>query len=199
MIIGATEATDATILHRASALYQQHRLRRVYYSAFSPIPDASRQLPLIAPPLVREHRLYQADWLIRFYGFQADELTTPTAANLDLGIDPKLAWALRHRDVFPVDVNHASRAMLLRVPGLGARTVDKLIATRRWHALRLQDLAQLRVSLRKARPFIETTDHTPRATELDDPNLRSRFAPPAEQMELFSAAPPELSVTTGEL
>ena len=199
MIIGATDATDATILHRASSLYQQHRLRRVYYSAFSPIPDASRQLPLIAPPLVREHRLYQADWLIRFYGFQADELTTPAATNLDLGIDPKLAWALRHRDVFPVDVNHASRALLLRVPGLGARTVDKLIATRRWHALRLQDLAQLRVSLRKVRPFIETADHTPRSAELDDPNLRSRFAPPPEQMELFSAAEPELSVTTGEL
>lgn len=119
MIIGATDTPDATILARASSLYAKQKLRRVYYSAFSPIPDASSKLPLIAPPLVREHRLYQADWLVRFYGFKADELTTRAAPNLDLAIDPKLSWALRNRHIFPVDLNKAPRETLLRVPGWG--------------------------------------------------------------------------------
>ncbi|HEX2099782.1 MAG TPA: putative DNA modification/repair radical SAM protein, partial [Candidatus Synoicihabitans sp.] len=109
MIVGATPTDDAEILARASHLYAQHRLRRVYYSAFSPIPDAARQLPLIAPPLVREHRLYQADWLMRFYGFKAGEITAPATRNLDLAIDPKLAWSLRNRHLFPLDLNQAPR------------------------------------------------------------------------------------------
>ncbi len=199
LIIGATETDDAEILQRASSLYGRHRLRRVYYSAFSPIPDASQLLPLIAPPLVREHRLYQADWLLRFYGYKPGELTTPGRPNLDLGVDPKLDWALRHRHAFPVNVNRAPRHLLLRVPGLGVRTVDKLIEARRWHSLRLTDLARLRVSLRKVSPFIETPDHNPRHAGLDDDNLRARFAPPPEQMELFTPAVPDLSVYTGEL
>src|SRR5215210_7932350 len=121
MIIGATPTADAAVLEEATSLYREQKLRRVYYSAFSPIPDASSKLPLVAPPLVREHRLYQADWLMRFYGFKAAELTTAAAPNLDLALDPKLAWALRNRHVFPVDLNKAPRELLLRVPGLGAR------------------------------------------------------------------------------
>ncbi|MDQ6625790.1 MAG: putative DNA modification/repair radical SAM protein, partial [Verrucomicrobiota bacterium] len=127
MIIGATDTSDAVILDRATSLYETQKLRRVYYSAFSPIPDASRKLPLIAPPLVREHRLYQADWLVRFYGYKAQELTTAASPNLDLTIDPKLAWALRNRHVFPVDLNKAARQLLLRVPGLGTKSVERIL------------------------------------------------------------------------
>ena len=199
MIIGATPATDADILTQADMLYRKHSLRRVYYSAFSPIPDASSKLPLIAPPLVREHRLYQADWLLRFYEFKRDELTNAAVPNLDLAIDPKLAWALRHRHVFPLDLNRAPRQLLLRVPGLGVRTVDRLIAARRWHKVALTDLARLRVPLKKILPFIETADHNPRTAGLDDENLRARFAPPPEQLDLFANAPPDLSVYSGEL
>lgn len=199
MIIGATETSDAEILSQASSLYGRHRLKRVYYSAFSPIPDSSAKLPLIAPPLVREHRLYQADWLMRFYGFGVGEIADAAAPNLDLQIDPKLAWALRHRDRFPLDLNRAPRALLLRVPGLGVRTVDRLVTARRWHKLRVADLARLRVSLTKVLPFVETPDHNPRHAGLDDDNLRARFAPPAEQLELFAPAAPEPSVLSGEL
>jgi putative DNA modification/repair radical SAM protein len=188
MIIGATEASDATILSRASHLYDARGLRRVYYSAFSPIPDASRKLPLVAPPLVREHRLYQADWLMRYYEFGVHEITAPNAPNLDLEIDPKLAWALRNRAQFPVNLNKAPRHQLLRVPGLGVKTVDKLIQARRWHGIRLHDLTRLKVSLKKVLPFIETLDHTPRGHGLEDENLRARFAKPAEQFELFAPA-----------
>ena len=199
MIVGATPTSDAEILARASGLYRSHRLRRVYYSAFSPIPDASAQLPLIAPPLVREHRLYQADWLMRFYGFGAEEITAAPGADLDLDIDPKLAWALRHRHLFPLDLNRAPRSLLLRVPGLGVRTVNKLIEARRWHSLRLADLGRLRVPLAKVKPFLETPDHNPRRSGLDDANLRARFAPPPQQFELFTATPAEASVHSGEL
>lgn len=185
MIVGATDASDAVILGRASQLYDKQRLRRVYYSAFSPIPDSSRKLPLIAPPLVREHRLYQADWLMRFYEFKIEEITPGSAANLDLGIDPKLSWALRNRGQFPVNLNRAPRHLLLRVPGLGVRSVDRLIAARRWHKIRLHDLTRLKVSLSKVMPFIETIDHTPNGYGLDDENLRARFAIPPEQLDLF--------------
>jgi predicted DNA-binding helix-hairpin-helix protein len=199
MIIGATETTDAAILNQASSLYTRHRLRRVYYSAFSPIPDASRQLPLVAPPLVREHRLYQADWLMRFYGFHSGELTATASANLALDVDPKLAWALRNRHLFPVDMNRATRALLLRVPGLGVRTVDRLVEARRFTTLRLMDLARLRVPLKKVLPFVEAPDHNPRLAGLDDANLRARFAPPPEQLDLFAPARAESSVLSGEL
>ena len=189
MIIGATDASDATILSRASQLYDQQRLRRVYYSAFSPIPDASSKLPLIAPPLVREHRLYQADWLLRFYEFKVDEITPTASANLDLGVDPKLGWALRNRHAFPVNLNRAPRHALLRVPGLGVKTIDRLIQARRWHTIRLHDLTRLKVSLQKVMPFIEAADHNPRGHGLEDENLRERFAAPAQQLELFAPAP----------
>ncbi len=196
MIVGATPTSDAEILRRADGLYQRQGLRRVYYSAFSPIPSASGKLPLVAPPLVREHRLYQADWLLRFYGFGVEELTTPAQPNLDLQLDPKLAWALRHREHFPVNLNTAPRPFLLRVPGLGVKTVDKILAARRWHPVRLADLLRLKVPLKKALPFIETPDHRPGLRELEDPALRARFVPPPKQLDLFADGPTPPALAT---
>ncbi len=195
MIVGATDASDAIILQQASSLYAKQKLKRVYYSAFSPIPDASTKLPLIAPPLVREHRLYQADWLVRFYGFKADELTTNTAPNLDLTIDPKLSWALRHRHLFPIDLNKAPREMLLRVPGLGTKSVERIVRVRRWHKLRLDDLPRLHLSLKKVMPFVITADYNSANLAIDRADLAQRIRP-AKQLDLFGV---ESSVLTGQL
>jgi len=184
MIVGADAASDRDVLTASTNLYINYRLRRVYYSAFSPIPDASKILPLKPPPLVREHRLYQADWLMRFYGFAADEIA-PAGDDgmLSLDMDPKLAWALRHRERFPVDVNRASREMLLRVPGLGVKTVDKLIAMRAHRRIRYDDLVRLRVPVKKVAPFVETVDHRPRG-DRDTPVLHRELREPA-QTDLF--------------
>ena len=204
MLVGADASTDATILHRADTLYAGYRLRRVYYSGFSPIPSPSALLPFKAPPLIREHRLYQADWLLRFYGFRVDEITTAAAPNLDLQIDPKLAWALRNRALFPADINRAPRETLLRIPGLGVRNVDRILSARRFTRLRLADLLQLRLPMKKVLPFIIAADHTPARLELDSEALRARFLPPPKQMELTFAAPVSepgdlLAARTGEL
>ena len=182
MIIGADAATDKTILDTSANLYGSYKLKRVYYSAFSPIPDASRALPLVAPPLVREHRLYQADWLMRFYGFDAGEIVDPAAGMLSLDIDPKLAWALRHRDRFPLDVASASREDLLRVPGFGTKAVDRIIATRRVTSIRSADLARLHIPTRKALPFITLSDHRPSPHLLEGARLAERFRPKATQL-----------------
>jgi len=183
MIVGADSANDSTILNTSANLYGAYKLKRVYYSAFSPIPDASRALPLIAPPLVREHRLYQADWLMRFYGFDVGEIVDGAAQGmLPLDIDPKLAWALRHRDRFPLDVNRASREELLRVPGFGTKAVDRIIATRRVTSIRAADLARLHIPRNKALPFIVLSDHRPSARLLDEAGLVERFKPKATQL-----------------
>lgn len=182
MIVGAEPSTDADILRRSSGLYQDYKLKRVYYSAFSPIPDASVALPLVQPPLLREHRLYQSDWLLRFYGYTADEITATESSGehmtepnmLDLDIDPKLAWALRNRHQFPVNLNKASREMMLRVPGLGVKTVNKLLAIRRWHTIRLEDLVALRAAVKKAMPFIVCANHHP-TTDVSSTQLRQQF------------------------
>jgi predicted DNA-binding helix-hairpin-helix protein len=191
-------------LHRADTLYTGYRLRRVYYSGFSPIPEPSKLLPIKPPPLVREHRLYQADWLLRFYEFKVGEITTPEEPNLDLALDPKLAWALRNRQMFPADVNRAPREVLLRVPGLGVRNVERILRARRHCRLRLADLVRLRLAMKKVLPFIEAADHTPVKLGLDDATLRQRFLPPAQQMELnFDPPAPTtqdlLTVRSGEL
>ena len=186
MIVGADDANDAAIIGKASRLYGTFGLRRVYYSAFSPIPDASAVLPLKRPPLLREHRLYQSDWLMRFYGFAPEEVADAAEAdgNLPLDIDPKLAWALKFRESFPVDVNRAPKEMLLRVPGLGTKAVARILASRRHRRLRLDDVARLTVSVAKVRPFICTVDWRP--TFLTDrADLRGLLAPKSEQLELF--------------
>ncbi len=186
MIVGADAATDAAIVKRAASLYDRFRLRRVYYSAFSPIPDASAVLPLVRPPLMREHRLYQADWMMRFYGYSSREVADSADAggNLPLDIDPKLAWALKHRDFFPLDANRAPREALLRIPGLGVRAVDGIIAARRHRRLRLEDIGRLTVSIARLRPFLIAADWRP--TALADALLAPR-APKARQLELFGA------------
>jgi putative DNA modification/repair radical SAM protein len=189
MIVGADAATDGDIIGRAAGLYDRFKLRRVYYSAFSPIPDASAVLPLQRPPLMREHRLYQSDWLMRFYDYQPSEVASAadaTTGMLPLDIDPKLAWALKFRDRFPVDVNRAPREALLRVPGLGVKAVDAIIATRRWRRLRLADVARLTASVAKVRPFLVAEDWRPVALS-DKAELRPLVAPKREQLELFAA------------
>ncbi|MGP1395563.1 MAG: putative DNA modification/repair radical SAM protein [Inquilinaceae bacterium] len=189
MIVGADGADDRAILDTSVQLYGAYRLRRVYYSAFSPIPDSSRHLPLKPPPLMREHRLYQADWLLRFYGFSLNEIMSGTEGDhLPLDIDPKLAWALRHRDHFPLDVNTGDREMLLRVPGLGTRSVDRILRIRRHQKLRLEDLRRLGLPLRSLLPFVIAADHRPRTTDLDHPSLRARLTPPPRQLSLFAHA-----------
>jgi predicted DNA-binding helix-hairpin-helix protein len=191
MVIGATPASDDEILAKASSLYRTQALRRVYYSAFSPIPHADAQLPVKPAPLIREHRLYQADWLMRHYGFGASELTTPTDPNLSLHADPKLTWALRHREFFPVDVNAASREALLRVPGLGARAVERILRIRRFHLITAADLANLHIPMRRTQNFLITSDTRPR--HLDEQGLPGRILPNPEQLPLFSASREALS------
>jgi putative DNA modification/repair radical SAM protein len=178
MVVGADAADDRAVLGTSVNLYGSYRLKRVYYSAYSPIPDASRLLPPQPPPLLREHRLYQADWLLRFYGFELDEIMAGAEGGmLDLGVDPKLAWALRHRDRFPVDLNRAPREMLLRVPGLGAKSVERILSARRFRAVRAEDLGRLRLTLPKLLPFVVTADHRPRGDLLDRADLRRLVAP----------------------
>lgn len=191
MIVGADGASDQQILAAADNLYGNYRMRRVYYSAFSPIPDASRILPLQPPPLAREHRLYQADWLLRFYGYGVEEITDTTQGGmLDLDIDPKMAWAIRHPERFPVDLNRAPKELLLRVPGLGVRNVKRVLMARRQVRLRVVDVARLRAPMAKLLPFVQLADHHPRK-QLDDPaTLRARLAPPPTQGSLFDAVAP---------
>ncbi len=176
MIVGADASSDTTILGASATLYGSYRLKRVYYSAFSPIPDAARGLPLKAPPLVREHRLYQADWLMRFYGFAHDEIVAGPTGMLSLEIDPKLAWAVAHRDRFPVDLNRAPKEMLLRVPGLGVKAVGKVLQTRRVRRLRAADLERMHVPLRRVLAFVETVDHRP-GPILEAADLARQLAP----------------------
>ncbi|AXC48768.1 putative DNA modification/repair radical SAM protein [Paracoccus suum] len=184
MIVGADGASDARILDASARLYTGYGLKRVYYSAFSPIPDSSAVLPLIKPPLMREHRLYQADWLMRFYGFEAEEIASGGDGMLDLGVDPKLAWALANRGSFPLDVNLAPREMLLRVPGFGTKTVERIIAARRNRSLGWDDLVRIGALMKRARAFVSLPGWTPGAMT-DAADLRARFAPPPEQLALI--------------
>jgi len=186
MIVGADAADDSAIVATASSLYGRFGMRRVYFSAFSPIPDASSVLPLVSPPLLREHRLYQADWLMRFYGFGVSEVQDATdAGHLPLDIDPKTAWALKHRGQFPVDINSAPREMLLRVPGLGVKSVNAVLRVRRQRRLDLADLGRLTRGIEKLRPFVIAADWRPVALA-DAGDVRTRLVKPARaQLELF--------------
>jgi len=188
MIVGADAASDGDIVKRASQLYDRFALRRVYYSAFSPIPDASAVLPLQRPPLMREHRLYQSDWLMRFYGFTPKDVTNALdpSGMLPLDVDPKLAWALKFREQFPVDINRAPKEALLRVPGLGTKAVKRILQSRRWRKLTLEDVGRLTLSVTKVRPFIVTADWRPTVLT-DRADLKSLLAPRERQLELFAA------------
>jgi putative DNA modification/repair radical SAM protein len=186
MIVGADQTDDSTILNTAQTLYSAYRLRRVYYSAFSPIPQSPNGLPQRPPPMMREHRLYQADFLMRGYGFQASELLAG-AGNLALDIDPKLAWALAHRELFPLDLNLAEPQMIARVPGIGLRNAKRIAELRRSRRIRYVDLTRLRCSMDKLKPFIITADYRPQRDTLPSESLRRMMAEAPQQMSLFPA------------
>lgn len=184
MIIGADTTDDSTILHTAQSLYGDYHLRRVYYSAFSPIPNSPSSVPFEAPPLLREHRLYQADFLMRGYGFSAGELLSGPG-NLPLDIDPKLAWALANREHFPVDLNRAKPSLIARIPGIGILSAKRLVALRRQKRIRFEDLTRLRCSLEKAKPFVITQDYRPSLANRDSATLRQQLSEGPQQMALW--------------
>ncbi|HBE67283.1 MAG TPA: putative DNA modification/repair radical SAM protein [Planctomycetaceae bacterium] len=184
MIVGATDTHDSEILRTTSELYAGQKLRRVYYSAYSPIPHADARLPGKSPPLVREHRLYQADWLLRFYEFHVDEVVAPET-DLDLEIDPKLAWALRNRERFPIDVNRAAKNELLRIPGVGARSVQRILDLRRHRSITVADMKKLRVVWSRAKFFVLTSDFNAALNQLDQDDLRAQILRKPKQLELF--------------
>ena len=186
MIVGADQTDDSTIVHSAESLYGNYGLKRVYYSAFSPIPNSPKSVPLAAPPLMREHRLYQADFLLRSYGYKADELLSGPG-DLALDIDPKLAWALENRSVFPLDLNRAEPALIARIPGIGLRTTKRLVELRRQRRIRYEDLTRLRCVLAKAKPFFITSDYHPQQAEVSTLLLRDqlRDRPQPQQLGLW--------------
>jgi putative DNA modification/repair radical SAM protein len=159
MVIGATPETDKEIMHTASAFYKDFSLKRVYYSGYIPISNDTR-LPIIGsqPPLIRENRLYQTDWLMRFYGFDVQEILNDANPNLDVDIDPKLSWALRNLDQFPVDVNTADYKMILRVPGIGVASAKKIVQARKFGRLHQDQLKKIGIAFKKARHFIRYAD-----------------------------------------
>ena len=186
LIVGADDSSDASIMDTADTLYRSYRLRRIYYSAFSPIQRASPRLPNRAPPLIREHRLYQADWLMRYYEFSLADLgQAMPGGRLDLHVDPKTTWALANRECFPVDVNTADRHLLLRVPGLGVRVVDRIVSSRRHRRLRYEDLKTLGATLKRARHFICTVDYRPPQADRDPDGLRRALTVAPQQQTLF--------------
>ncbi|BAP44973.1 putative DNA modification/repair radical SAM protein [Pseudomonas sp. 21LCFQ02] len=187
MIVGADSTDDSTILRSAQSMYSHYKLRRVYYSAFSPIPNSPSSVPLAAPPLLREHRLYQADFLLRGYGFKANELLNGPG-DLALDIDPKLAWALNNREVFPLDLNRAEPSLIARIPGIGLRTAQRLVELRRLRRIRYEDLARMRCVLAKARPFIITSDYRPSQAETPSERLHQqlRDRPQPQQLGLWA-------------
>jgi putative DNA modification/repair radical SAM protein len=186
MIVGADASSDMDILGSADSLYRSYGLRRVYYSAFSPISHSSARLPNRAPPLLREHRLYQADWLLRFYGFSVRELSdSRPSGDLNLSHDPKTAWALANRTLFPVDVNTAEREKLLRVPGLGVRVVDRIVSSRRQRRLRWEDLKALGASLKRARHFVVAANYSPHGAERSSERLDAEMSQMGAQQSLF--------------
>ncbi len=172
LIIGATPENDYQIMRLSQALYDKFHMKRVYFSAYMPVVD-NPKLPALgtAPPLLREHRLYQADWLLRFYGFRTEELLSSETPFLPERLDPKCAWALRHRALFPVDINHAPYEMLLRIPGIGVTGARKIRSARRYGPLTLSDLKKMRIVLKRAIYFIETADRNPYTRYLDSRNL----------------------------
>lgn len=184
IIVGADATDDAALLRTSATLYRNYGLRRVYYSAFSPIPAASTVLPLKPPPLQRENRLYQADWLLRFYGFDSQEIFAQSDGMLDLEIDPKLAWALKHREQFPLDINRCTREQLLRVPGLGTNSVARILSARKVAKITLDDLRRLRVPLKRVLPFIKMTG-AKSAVALDSSKLAASLRPAPAQMSLL--------------
>jgi putative DNA modification/repair radical SAM protein len=204
LIVGATPENDREIITLSEGLYQRLGMKRVYYSAFVPVSSDQRLPALSTPPLLREHRLYQADWLLRFYGFSSHELLDEAHPNLDMRFDPKTDWALRHLEHFPVEVNRADYPVLLRVPGIGVRSAQRIVQARRTSRLGEEKLKRLGVVLKRARYFVTAGDRYLGGIRLDGPQLLARLMAPTrrkaslDQLELFPAEA-DISAVTGEL
>lgn len=175
LIVGATRETDLQIVTLSERLYQRLDLKRVYYSAFIPVMTDTRLPAMSHSPLRREHRLYQADWLLRYYGFSAHELLNREAPNLESDLDPKTGWALRHLELFPVEINRADLEVLLRVPGIGVRSAQRIVRARRQGHLSMDDLAKLGVVLKRARYFITARGRYAGECAIESTLLRSRL------------------------
>lgn len=191
MIVGASPESDYAILRLSEGLYDKFRLKRVYYSAFVPVNDDDRLPVLATPPLLREHRLYQADWLLRFYQFKADELLSPNNSTLDPALDPKAFWALSNFDLFPVDVNRAAYDVLLRVPGVGVKSARRIVLARRTGVLREDDLWKMGVVMKRARFFLSVNGRSLGGTGIRPSAIRQALVEPDKtpsthyQPELF--------------
>jgi putative DNA modification/repair radical SAM protein len=188
LVVGASPDDDRTIVRLAGALYGRLGLRRVYYSAFVPVSADPRLPQLRSPPLVREHRLYQADWLLRFYGFKAEELLGEGESNFAADIDPKTAWALRHPELFPLDLDKADYAELLRVPGIGVTGASRIVSTRRAGRIRVDDLPRMGVVMKRARHFL-CREGRPLAPPADASSLRVLLA--GDRVDSARSLPPD--------
>lgn len=176
MIIGATPETDRQIILLSSGLYKTQNLKRVYFSGYLPVNAYDQRLPaLIKPPLIRENRLYQSDWLMRFYKFSAEEILTEEQPFLDLDIDPKLGFALRNMYLFPVDINRADYEMVLRVPGIGVRSAQKIVLARRHRKLNLHHLQKIGVVMKRAKYFITTNELPVSTTDWEPKRLKHKL------------------------
>ncbi|MBT0810132.1 hypothetical protein KIH41_02405 [Litoribacter ruber] len=172
MIIGATKESDLDIIKTSTTLYQKFNLKRVYFSGYVPVLE-HKNLPILGTPvpLVRENRLYQTDWLMRFYQFNPQEIVNEDHPNLDLEIDPKLSWALRNREYFPIDVNKADYHLILRIPGVGVKSAKKIIAARKFGALNMDKLRKFGIAMNRAQHFITCGNHVG-ARDMDSLTLR---------------------------
>ena len=177
MVVGAHSETDKDIILMADRHYKEFKLKRVYYSGYIPINEEEKSLPMVgsSPPLLRENRLYQSDWLMRFYGFEANELVDDEHPNLDLDVDPKLGWALRHPECFPVDINRADYKMILRVPGIGVRSAKKIVSARRFGPIRIDQLKRMGVAYNRAQHFIRCVDSPKFAKEQQSGQIRQHI------------------------
>jgi len=176
MIVGATADTDKDILYLSSSLYDRPSMKRVYYSGYVSVNEYDKRLPALKqPPLVRENRLYQADWLLRFYQFKVDEIVNDAFPDLDLEIDPKLSWALRHPESFPVDINRADYEMLLRVPGIGVKSAKLIVVSRRFSTLNASQLKKIGVVMKKAQYFITCNELPMRSVNDMNPDTVRRL------------------------
>ena len=201
MIIGASPETDGKILKLTEALYKKFSLKRVYYSSYVPLNFNTTLLPSIPTGLLREHRLYQADWLIRFYGFDVDEIISENE-NLNPTYDPKCAWALKHYDLFPIEINTASDQMLARTPGIGLKSAYKIIKARKYGNLTFEDLKAMRIPLKRAIHFITVNGKYYGAPTFKETQKKLSFSEPDveyTQLSLFSSLEIKTSVLTGEL
>jgi putative DNA modification/repair radical SAM protein len=201
LIVGATPESDKDILKLSSVMYDKALLKRVYYSAYIPVND-DKNLPIIAnkPPLLREHRLYQADWLLRFYDFTYDEIVTDEKPNLDERFDPKVIWALNNLHLFPIEINTADKEQLIRIPGIGIRGAHKILKARRYKKLDFEDLKKLKISIKRAKYFVvckgKYQKEVPMYSEYIERSLLESESKKINQLSLFDV---DTSVLTGEI